>query len=430
MMKGQISILYELLIRGHILGTHFYRFRVNEYLIQKDIKTQLKSLQQKINVQTLNDYLIDKDHQITAIKLKMRYSQKAFKNKTFSTKKYSYYNQLIILIDYIYDNIQIFGMFKKNNQQNDDKEHQSIITYVKNNQDAEAQNQLKDNNRTVQNTTLIPQEPITQSLQQEKKNDDPVGIRTDAEQMKYEAGLAEIKQQDQNQQNKIDIQTNSHRQQQESSKLINQEDKMEVQKLNSIDQIIIENQKIYQQQQMYYVIEGVQPQYFSQQMSLPRQSVSRLCQFCQNPLILRKDHKINGNTICCGVIIALCLSPICCWIPCVLNQCKDKVEVCSSCGETIRMIKDQQINSIQSLGAYENQNIERLRVNIQNFYDLPFQITWYVDQYSIFLDEQNGMLNLTIQRNKVQVFLNLINYYFQRMAHKFFQLQNRTLDVF
>ena len=49
-------------------------------------------------------------------------------------------NVLFVLLNLIMNEIDIkfINLYMQNNQQNDDKEHQSIITYVKNNQDADA----------------------------------------------------------------------------------------------------------------------------------------------------------------------------------------------------------------------------------------------------------------------------------------------------
>ena len=55
-------------------------------------------------------------------------------------------------------------------------------------------------------------------------------------------------------------------------------------------------------------------------LSLKSANVAR-CKYCFAPLKLIEDHKISDNTILCGCIISLFLTPLLCWIPCVSNDC-------------------------------------------------------------------------------------------------------------
>ncbi|CAD8077409.1 unnamed protein product [Paramecium sonneborni] len=58
------------------------------------------------------------------------------------------------------------------------------------------------------------------------------------------------------------------------------------------------------------------------------------CQFCQQVGITIVENRIGNGTICASILVLLLCWPLF-WLPCCLEDCKDKIHLCQNCGKIV-----------------------------------------------------------------------------------------------
>ncbi|CAD8083367.1 unnamed protein product [Paramecium sonneborni] len=56
-----------------------------------------------------------------------------------------------------------------------------------------------------------------------------------------------------------------------------------------------------------------------------------ICPVCKTQGITKVNTEIGAGTYLVSCLLFLCTGILCCWVPCIMPDCQDKIHTCSSC---------------------------------------------------------------------------------------------------